>query len=420
MTQTAPLTVQVDLTGSTVDGPTSGQRLFSIDCDDGNSIKNGDLDSIGAHQNLPTHRYDSASAKTITIWIGNDHGASATTTRTITVTRPAVPVPTVTATITPVAGTDRYATGILASQKAFPAAGSAGAVVLARGDQFADALTGIPLAAYRHAPLLVTPGGPNATLDARVAAEIRRTLGPDTGKTVYVLGGTSALPQGITDTLHYRVVRYAGTDRYATALTIAKNGLENPGHIVAARGDDFADALTAGPLAADKLTDPTGKPAAIVLTQGPAYRPTVDAATAAYIRSKESTTGAVTAVGHAAWNALSAPAFHGTGQISGYAGKDRYETAAIVAAAAWRTDTQKYPVGLATGTGFADALTGGALIADAGGPLLLTEPTTLSPATAAYLHYFRTSFATIDVSGGPTAITPTVINAIHQQLYSTH
>ena len=418
--QTAPRTVQVDLSGSTVDSVAESYPMFSIDWGDGNSLIDGDLASVSLHQNLPTHQYDTPGTKTITIWIGDHRGSSATTTRTITLTKP----PSVTTNVTPIAGGDRYATGIIASQRAFPAPGSANAVVLARGDQFADALTGIPLAAYRHAPLLVNPGGTTATLDPRVASEIQRVLGPGTGKTVYVLGGTAALPQSITDyitnTLHYRVVRYAGTDRYATALTIAKTGLNDPGRIVAARGDDFADALTAGPLAAAKLTDASGKPAAIVLTQGPAAHATVDAATAGYIRSKETTSGAVTAVGGGAQAALLQPVFHGTGQFTGIAGSDRYSTAADVAAA-WGNDTQnKYTVGLATGTGFADALTGGALMAHAGGPLLLTDSTTLSPATATYLHNFATSIATIDVFGGPNAIAPTTINAIYQLLYNTH
>jgi hypothetical protein len=54
---------------------------------------------------------------------------------------------------------------------------------------------------------------------------------------------------------------------------------------------------------------------------------------------------------------LPLPAFHGTGQITGIAGSDRYSTAATVAA--WGSDTQnKSTVGLTTGVGLADAVTG--------------------------------------------------------------
>ncbi len=42
-------------------------------------------------------------------------------------------------------------------------------------------------------------------------------------------------------------------------------------------------------------------------------------------------------------------------------------------------------VGLASGTNFPDALSGGAHIARFSGPMLLTDPSTLSPQTQAYL-----------------------------------
>lgn len=58
----------------------------------------------------------------------------------------------------------------------------------------------------------------------------------------------------IADTLHYKVVRLAGATRDDTALAIANDprALNNPAHIVLARGDDFPDALAAGPYASDR------------------------------------------------------------------------------------------------------------------------------------------------------------------------
>jgi len=56
------------------------------------------------------------------------------------------------ATVTRLAGADRVGTAIAISQATFPAAGSAGAVILARDDDFPDALAGAPLAAKLHAP----------------------------------------------------------------------------------------------------------------------------------------------------------------------------------------------------------------------------------------------------------------------------
>ena len=63
---------------------------------------------------------------------------------------------------TRIAGQDRGATAVAASVSAFPVSHVASAVVLARSDQFADALAGGPLAAANHGPLLLTSP---ATLD---------------------------------------------------------------------------------------------------------------------------------------------------------------------------------------------------------------------------------------------------------------
>ena len=71
-----------------------------------------------------------------------------------------------------VSGADRQSTAVAVSSAAFPG-GSASAVVLARADAFADALAGGPLAAAKHAPLLLTSSG---SLDAVTSAEILRVL----------------------------------------------------------------------------------------------------------------------------------------------------------------------------------------------------------------------------------------------------
>ena len=58
--------------------------------------------------------------------------------------------------VTRLEGPTRYATAVAVSQEQFLVPGSADAVVLARGDDFADALAGAPLAHHLHGPLLLT------------------------------------------------------------------------------------------------------------------------------------------------------------------------------------------------------------------------------------------------------------------------
>ncbi|MFD0637700.1 cell wall-binding repeat-containing protein [Catenulispora yoronensis] len=96
-------------------------------------------------------------------------------------------------------GADRFGTGVAVSQALWadhadpaPLAPKryADSVVLARSDTFPDALAGVPLAAYRNGPLLLTDP---ATLTADTEAEIKRVLPPNAGKTVYLLGGDAAI-----------------------------------------------------------------------------------------------------------------------------------------------------------------------------------------------------------------------------------
>ncbi len=92
-------------------------------------------------------------------------------------------------------GADRFATAVAISNTEFPAAGTAGAVVLARSDDYPDALVGTALAAARTAPLLFASGG---SLSPPTQAEIVRVL--PAGRTVYLLGGVSAIPASVAAT----------------------------------------------------------------------------------------------------------------------------------------------------------------------------------------------------------------------------
>jgi putative cell wall-binding protein len=278
-----------------------------------------------------------------------------------------------------VAGADRLRTAIAASNDAFPTAGSAGAVVLARADQFADALAGVPLAAKLHAPLLLTEPD---VLSPRTLAEIQRVLAP--GGTVVLLGGTSALSAAVAQeiaTAGYHEIRYAGTDRFATAVAIASEGLGNPTVDFEANGDDYADAVSAGPAAA-------AAGGAVLLTNGP----TQAGETAQYLSQHPTDTRV--AVGGPAAAADS-------GAQSAIVGQDRYQTSELLAA---KYFSAPMIVGLATGGGFADALSGGADVAEAGGPILLTDPTALPSPVVSYLAANAGTITRVVVFGGTQAI----------------
>jgi hypothetical protein len=279
-----------------------------------------------------------------------------------------------------VAGDDRIATAVAASREAF--ADGTDAVVLARADKFADGLAGVPLARAEDAPLLLTHSD---RLDERVASELQRALAG--GGRVYLLGGGAALNQAVEQRiaeLGFEPVRLAGADRFATAATIAEQGLGAPDRVVFATGEKFPDAVTAGAAAAQSE-------AAVPLTADDR----LPQPTSAYL--DRHAPGEQYAVGGPAGAA--APA------AQTLAGPTRYETAAATARAFFADPAT---VGLATGLRFPDALSGGAHVAVYDGPMLLSGPDRLHTAAADYLTQHAAAGAVGVVYGGPAALGPPI------------
>ncbi|MGH9071145.1 MAG: cell wall-binding repeat-containing protein [Acidimicrobiales bacterium] len=79
--------------------------------------------------------------------------------------------------VTHLAGSNRDATAIAVTQGACPSAGSAKAVVLARNDVFADALSGGPLAAKLGGPLMLSGPPWRARLEGRAGHRLHRVPG---------------------------------------------------------------------------------------------------------------------------------------------------------------------------------------------------------------------------------------------------
>jgi putative cell wall-binding protein len=286
------------------------------------------------------------------------------------------------------AGADRYATAVAVSQAEFPTARSAGGVVLARGDGYADALVAAPLAKVEHAPLLLTTG---ATLPSSTAAELKRVL-PSGGK-VFLLGGPAAIPDSVATeltNLGYQVDRTGGADRYATAVAVA-DAVGDPSEVLLATGNDFPDALAAGPAAAH-----VG--GVVLLTDSGQLSPE----TAAYLSAHAKTVYAVG--GLAAESDVKALAL---------VGADRYGTAAMVATTFFTATTS---AGIATGLAFPDALSGGALLANIDAPLLLAAPTSLPGPTSVFLTNSKATIDAVDLMGGLTALSAGVASAVTSAL----
>lgn len=284
-------------------------------------------------------------------------------------------------------GSDRFGTAVAVSQQEFPT-GGAGAVVVARGDDYPDALVGVPLAVAKHAPLLLTVGD---SLPAATKTEIQRVLAP--GGTVYLLGGTVAIPTTIATELGglgYQLVRYSGSDRFATAVKVA-DALGDPATVLLATGTNFPDALTAG-VAAAKAGG------VVLLTNGTS----LPSETSSYLSAHP---GTVYAIG--------GPAASADAGATAIVGSDRYATAVDVATKFFTTPNT---VGVATGLSYPDALSGGALLGHVGAPLVLVATDQVPGSANTYLVGVRSTVTTGYLFGGPNTVNATTATAISTAL----
>jgi putative cell wall-binding protein len=305
------------------------------------------------------------------------------------------------------AGANRYETAIAVSQLNWASAGdqtgpTAAAVVLSRGDTFADALGGSALAAAKNGPLLLTPP---TSLFPDTKTEIQRLLGSGSGKTVYLVGGTGALSAGVASSITamgLKAVRLSGDNRYETAVAVAKAINPSPDQVLAATGLNFPDALSAGAAAGSYDVPGSGTSAVVVLTADKVMPP----ATQSYLNGLEAGANppSIVGIGGAAAAALDASGLPGFGIV----GDNRYETAQQVADFFF---FGAHFFGAATGTNFPDALSGGAMLATLGGPLLLTPPTAANATVAGYLSQNSASYFAEFGFGGSSVVSNSVMSA---------
>lgn len=116
-------------------------------------------------------------------------------------------------TVRRLAGASRVETSVKVADETLRVHGASGRLLLARADQWPDAVTGGAYAAATGTPLLLTT---QSKLHPAVAAFLSRHGGTPR----FALGGTAALSDGVVRAA--RAERVAGADRSATAVAIAE------------------------------------------------------------------------------------------------------------------------------------------------------------------------------------------------------
>jgi putative cell wall-binding protein len=144
------------------------------------------------------------------------------------------------------AGADRYATSRAVVQQIGPGINN---LMIATGRNFPDALSAVPATnAFGRGALLLVDGTRTSLDDAT-----RTLLNARTSADFWVVGGTGAVSAPLVADIQTiaPVVRLSGADRYATSQAVAFQFFVQADEAYLANGSGFADALAAGPAAAD-------------------------------------------------------------------------------------------------------------------------------------------------------------------------
>lgn len=301
------------------------------------------------------------------------------------------------------AGNSRVETAVDISMTTFPS--GADVVILAKAGDYPDALSGAPLAVAEGGPLLLT--------DTNVLSEAAEVEIDRLGATrAILLGGTVALAEEVEDELKDKgltVLRIAGENRFETAKKVADR-LEATTAVVvegvnASRSRGWPDAVAASSWAAA-----TGR--AILLVRADAVPD--ETADALGDMTDVVVVGGEVAVSAATFEAVDDLA----GDVERISGATRYATSVAVVERALADGSSLDVVWLATGTGFADALTAGPAAAFTSGVLLLLnggDPDS-SPEAYAFLTEHADDVGAVFLVGGNAAITPDVADAVNDAL----
>ncbi|WP_169525269.1 cell wall-binding repeat-containing protein [Pseudalkalibacillus hwajinpoensis] len=297
---------------------------------------------------------------------------------------PSLKVKTSATTILRIEGLNRFATAAKISKETFSAAET---VVIARGYDFPDALSGAPLAYQLNAPILLTK---TDSLPKETADEIKRLK---VTKAI-ILGGNNAISPSTADAikaLGLSVERISGENRYETSAKIAKRMGGDPAYAVVAYGRNFPDALAIAPYAAKM-----GYPILLVESDK------IPTATSKALVGINDTivVGGNQVITSKVYNNLPSPE-----RISG---ENRFGTAAAVKANYYPDAKTAY---LANGYGFADALTGSVLAGKQNAPLLLVKSNSIPPETTSAIK----TVTDFRILGGEAAINKSVEDMLFQK-----
>lgn len=298
-------------------------------------------------------------------------------------------------------GLDRYETSIaIANQFSLTTVSN---VVLASGNDFADALAASSLAHKLSAPVLLV--NRNTQMSREALAYVEAHL--QAQGTVYIIGGRAVIESDFDSFLSnkgYSVKRLGGVDRYDTDMLIVNELKTTSETVFIASGESFPDALSVSSFASQ-----TNSP--ILLTPSNALpKETQD-----YLKSKQPSqvyiSGGTSVVSSAVEDQIKS--ISPNSKITRFAGQDRFDTASLVYN---QFAINPKTIYVASGLSYPDALSGTALAAQNGDPILLIDPSTpfVPNSIAAYLSQLYNNGVSPNITalGGTSVVPDEVLNNV--------
>ncbi|MDQ7095755.1 cell wall-binding repeat-containing protein [Desulfosporosinus sp. PR] len=293
-----------------------------------------------------------------------------------------------TSSTTRLSGFDRYETASQIAKAGWPQSDYA---ILAYGEDYPDALTAAPLAQKYNAPILLTTSSslPNSTKQTLVDLQV---------KNVIIIGGTGVIHSSIDSELQAMGIttsRIAGQDKYETAVKIAQQ-ITTPSAIFVCTGDDYSDALSVAPIAAMKQMP-------IILVPRDSIPDCVDNYIAEIKVTKTYVVGYSDLIGDSVFERLPYPE-----RIFGF---DKYARN-IAINKEFDSEFKSENVCVATGEGFADALTGTVYCAKISEPIILIKDNSPTD-TINYYHQRLTNASNVYIFGGTGVLSDSLIKGLN-------
>ena len=263
--------------------------------------------------------------------------------------------------------------------------------VLAYGENFPDALAAAPLAKKYNAPILLTE-------KQSLTPIIKQTLTALSVKNVFIVGGNAVVSPSVEQELKdmgISVTRLAGNDQYDTAIEIAKQ-LGPIQEVSVVTGGDFTDALSIASVSALKN-------APIILVPKD-YLPD---SVSSYITSNNISHSYI--VGNA--DQISESVSSRFPNAERIAGSEKYARN-IAILNKFNANYDFGTVFIATGNGFADALSGTAYAAKISAPIILVDKNALPSVTQEYLNTKLPTSTNLSVLGGEAVISSSLVQNI--------